>query len=116
MFISPVSNLSLSDHVYGEDISISCSVDTCVSDIVLQLFKDDQLLHMSMSSMGNRITGSAQVKVSDELVGEYACQVMSDSRNEVVRETFSVRGKYIQYFVLSSELQPLVKECLLFCF
>ena len=90
-----VENISLANYDRGATVSISCSVESCASDLVLQLFKEDQLVHLKTRRESNTLTGSTQIKATEEVAGVYVYQAMSEKFNEVVRKSFSVTGKVL---------------------
>ena len=91
-----VINISLDRSRIGEELTINCSVETCLDDVVVQFFMDDQLLDSVTVPDRHMLMASAQLKVSTELVGrKYACQAMSEKYNEVTRAFFTVKGMEI---------------------
>ena len=90
-----VGNISLANYDHGATVSISCSVESCASDLVLQLFKEDQLVPLKTRRESNTLTGSAQIKATDRVAGVYVYQAMSEKYNEVARKSFSITGKVL---------------------
>ena len=90
---SPIENIDLSEYNAGDVLPLCCEVDTCIPDIVVQLFKDDQLLVLSTVLEGSLYLACVNLKVSEDLVGQYACQAMSEETNLFDREYFSINGK-----------------------
>lgn len=87
-----VNDVSLSDFDYGDEVEVLCSVETCISDMVMQLFREDQLIDMVTVEEGNRFVGYAKIKATAEMLGSYVCQGMSEEYNKVFQQSFSVTG------------------------
>lgn len=87
-------NVSLSDFKYGEIFPVSISVDTCISDLILQLFQEDQLVPVTTVQDGDGYTGSAQLVAIEQSAGRYVWQARSEERNVVFKKDFSVTGRY----------------------
>ena len=85
-----MKNISLSAYERGADIAISCAVETCIPDMVMQVFKEDQLIEMTTVQEGNIFKGTTQIKATEEVVGNYICQGMSEGHNKVFRKSFSI--------------------------
>ena len=95
-----VGNISLANYDHGATVSISCSVASCASDLVLQLFKEDQLVPLKTRRENSTlITGSAQIKATDRVAGVYVYQAMSEKYNEFARKSFSITGKVLAWSV-----------------
>ena len=92
-FTTDVSNISLANYNYGASIDVQCVVETCISDLVLQLFRADQLIEMDTFQEGSRMVGLAKVKATEEMAGEYVCQGLSEKQNQVFHKTFFITGK-----------------------
>ncbi len=91
--IREIDDIDLSEYNYGQELSISCLVETCIKDVIIQIFKDDQLLESDTSPEGNKLVSSVQLKVSERLVGRYACQAMSEKESFAFkREYFTITG------------------------
>ena len=94
--IQPISDIDLSGFRYGREMTISCIVETCIRDVTVQIFKDDQLLDsetvLETVLEGSQLVTSAQLKVSEKLAGHYACQAMSEEENMVQRKYFNATG------------------------
>lgn len=88
-----VRDISLSEYDYGEDFEVLCRVETCIPDMVVQLFREEQLVDMATVEEGNQFVGSATIKATEETVGEYICQAMSEMYNEVFQQSFSIAGR-----------------------
>lgn len=90
--IAPIENITLSNYDYGEDLAISCVVDTCVSDMHVYLLKEDQLVESVTVPNGNTFVSTAHLKASEGLVGEYVCRAMTEKHNEVFTQSFFITG------------------------
>ena len=93
--MASIPNVDLSLFDAGEIMQLQCSVDTCLSDIVIQFFRRDELLESSISREERGWNGTLQFRVAQDLVGDYVCQAMSDEANVVLRQNFSVSGMYL---------------------
>lgn len=88
-----VHDISLSNYDYEEDLEVLCRVETCIPDMVVQLFREEQLIDMETVEEENQFVGYATIKAKEEMVGEYVCQAMSEMYNEVFRQRFSIAGR-----------------------
>lgn len=59
----------------------------------MQLFRGDQLIEMDTVEEGKVFVG--KIRASEEMVGDYVCQGMSEKYNKVFRQNFSVTGMVI---------------------
>ena len=90
-------NVDLSNHVEGSSFSVNCIVDTCISDMVVQIFKDDQLLESSTVGInGTKSVTTVGLKALQGAIGTYTCRAMTDMKNEVFRKRFSVTGMMLR--------------------
>ena len=89
-----IRNISLSVYEDGAEFTVQCPIETCIPDMVVQLFKGQQLIDMETVEEGNRFVGRSKVKAkaTEEVLGDYFCQGMSEKYNVVFRESFSITG------------------------
>lgn len=90
-----IRNISLSDYEEGAEFVVQCRIETCIPDMVVQLFKGQQLVDMETLEEGKGFVGRSKVKATSALVGDYLCQGMSEKYNEVFRQSFSITGGFV---------------------
>ena len=100
-------DISQSNFTYGEIFPVSISVDTCIPDLVLQLFKEDQLVPVIAVQDGNGYIGSAQLMAMEQSAGQYVWQARSEERNVVFKKEFSVTGMHHGLYMHDVMLYPL---------
>lgn len=81
--------------IYGADLSVSCTVETCISDMVVQIFSGDQLVDSTTVQERTRLVAYAYLKATEDVLGTYVCQAMSEYENAVFRKTFTITGKLV---------------------
>lgn len=89
-------NITLNDFTVGELVPIFCEIDTCVSDLDIVLFKDDQLVDFKTTALTQTgYNATTTLIAAKELAGRYVCQAMSEKRNLVFQDGFSITGRII---------------------
>lgn len=89
-----VSNFDISRSRIGDNLPITCDVDTCASNVMVQLLRGDTVVNMSTISNPAAGTTSFNPLISQGFSGEYSCSVMG-SHNEMeftVTQAFNVTG------------------------
>ena len=88
------TDINLSCYANGDLFTIQCIVDTCLSDIVIQLFHEDQLLEPTTQDVTrNGFVLTARLRASDLLVGQYLCQAVNHLHNKFSQQNFSIYGE-----------------------
>ena len=88
------TDINLSCYTNGDLLTIQCIINTCLSDMVIQLFHEDQLLEPTTQDVTmNGFVLTAWLRASDLLVGQYLCQAVNQVHNKFTQQTFSIYGE-----------------------
>ena len=101
VILSNIPDYDLSQYTIGDTITVSCQVETCLSDVTVTFYKESQVLRTTTINNNNQMTlvFSYTLIVSADSAGEYACRAVT-SEGGAPNEVFSLTGLFCQQYQL----------------
>lgn len=100
ILLSDIQDIDLSQHTIGEPITVSCQVETCLSDVTATFYKGTQVLQTTTvtNNMLNRLTFAYTITVAEDSAGEYACRAVT-SQGGTPNDIFTLSGITYMYIL-----------------
>ena len=87
--------MDISSRTVGETITIGCQVETCLSDVTVTFYKNENVIQTTTytNNMLKSFTYAYTLTVGTDSSGEYACRAVTP-KGATPHEFFNVTGKY----------------------
>ena len=74
--IYEIPDIDITDQTVGDSITIACQVETCISQVNISIYKEDQLISSRIISNNQQesLAIVLALTVEEDLVGQYACR------------------------------------------
>ena len=93
VILSDIPDYDLSQFTIGDTITVTCQVETCLSDVTVTFYKDSQVLQTTTITNNNqmRLAIAHTITVAADSAGEYACRAVTQEGG-TPNELFSLTG------------------------
>ena len=74
--ISEIPDINITDQTVGDSIIIACQVETCISQVNISIYKEDQVIFSRIISTNQQesLTIAFALTVEEDLARQYACR------------------------------------------
>ena len=77
--VSETGNIDLSNHTVNDNITVICQVETCVPEVTMTLYKDNETLQTQFfaDNTMDSISAAFTLNVQLDTAGKYACRAVA---------------------------------------
>lgn len=91
--MSGIPDINLAEHTIGQSITVTCQVETCVSDVTVTFYKGSQVVQTTTLTNNNMmtLTFAYTLIVDGNSAGQYACRAVTPEGG-TPNELFTLTG------------------------
>ena len=112
--ISEIRDIDITNETVGDLITIACQVETCVSQVTVSIYRDEEVIFSTIISNNQQesVTVAFSLTVEEDSAGEYACRAFAPEGSTPL-SFFNIIGE-LKYVTIKIWIMIMFNECLLF--